>query len=44
MDDEGLIYLFYNRLKEDIKDELYKEDRLDTLNEFIVKAIRIDDR
>ena len=44
MDDEGLMHLFYNGLKEDVKDEPYKEDRPDTLDESIVKAIRIDDR
>lgn len=44
MDDEGLIYLFYDELKEDIKDKLYKEDQPDMLDEFIAKAIRIDNR
>lgn len=44
MDDEGLIYLFYTGLKEDVKDKLYKEDRPDILDEFIAKAIRIDNR
>jgi hypothetical protein len=44
INEEGLIQLFYNGLKDDVKDELYKEDRLTTLDEYIAKAIRIDNR
>lgn len=44
MDDEGLMHLFYDELKEDVKNKLYKEDRPNTLDEFIAKAIYIDDR
>jgi hypothetical protein len=36
--------LFYNGLKEDVKDKLYKVDRLDLLDEYIGIAIRIDKR
>lgn len=39
MDDEGLMHLFYDGLKEDVKNKLYKEDRPNTLDEFIAKAI-----
>ena len=35
---------FYEGLKEEVKDELYKVDRPDSLNEYIAIAIRIDDR
>ena len=31
-------------LKEEVKDELYKVDRPETLDDYIVIAIRIDDR
>jgi hypothetical protein len=36
--------LFYNGLKEDVKDELYKVDRLDLLDKYIGIAIWIDKR
>jgi hypothetical protein len=36
--------MFYDGLKEEVKDELYKADRLETFDEFIAIAIRIDDR
>jgi hypothetical protein len=36
--------LFYNGLKEDVKDELYKVDYLNSLDEYIGIAIRIDKR
>jgi hypothetical protein len=36
--------LFYNGLKEKVKDELYAKDQPDTFNEYIVIAIRINDR
>ncbi|KAL2125799.1 hypothetical protein VTI74DRAFT_2715 [Chaetomium olivicolor] len=36
--------LFYDGLKEEVKDELYKIDRPDSLDEYIAMAIRIDDR
>jgi len=35
---------FYERLKNDVKDDLYKEDRPDNLVEYMQRAIRIDDR
>jgi len=44
INEEGLMQLFYDGLKDDVKDELYKEDRPATLDEYIAKAIRIDDR
>ncbi|RYP86989.1 hypothetical protein DL770_004838 [Monosporascus sp. CRB-9-2] len=36
--------LFYDGLKEEVKDELYKLDRPDALDEYIAMTIRIDDR
>jgi hypothetical protein len=36
--------LFYNRLKEEVKDELYKVDRPNLLNKYIGIAIWIDKR
>jgi hypothetical protein len=36
--------LFYNGLKEDIKDKLYKVGRPNSLNKYIGIAIRIDKR
>ena len=42
--EEGLIQTFYEGLKEEVKDELYKVDRLDSLDEYIAITIRIDDR
>ncbi|AEO60856.1 hypothetical protein MYCTH_2129999 [Thermothelomyces thermophilus ATCC 42464] len=44
LNDEALMQLFYNGLKEKVKDELYKYDRPETLDEYIAQAIRIDDR
>ncbi len=35
---------FYKRLKDDIKDDLYKEDILDIFIEYMQRTIRIDDR
>ena len=43
-DDEPLMTVFYSGLKEDVKDEISKEDRPETLSEFITKAVRIDNR
>ena len=40
----GPITLFYNGLKEEVKDMLYDKDRLDTLDVYIAIAIRIDNR
>ena len=34
---------FYKGFKEEVKDELYKVDRLDSLNKYIAIAIQIDD-
>ncbi|KAG6174720.1 hypothetical protein E4U51_000932 [Claviceps purpurea] len=36
--------LFYNGLREDVKDEIAKEDRPDTFDEFVSKVIKIDNR
>ena len=36
--------LFYNGLKEEVKDVLYDKDRPDILDAYIVIAIRIDDQ
>ena len=36
--------LFYDGLKDEVKDVLYEKDRPDTLDEYIAIAIRIDDR
>ena len=44
INDEGLMQLFYDGLKEEVKDELYKVDRPETLDDYIAMAIRIDDR
>ena len=35
---------FYKKLKNDIKDDLYKEDRPRNLAEYIQYIIKIDDR
>ncbi|EJP60704.1 gag polyprotein [Beauveria bassiana ARSEF 2860] len=43
-DDESQIELFYDGLREDVKDKIYKEDRPDTLDTFIEIAIKIDNR
>ena len=44
INEEGLKKLFYDDLKEDVKDELYQKDQPDTLDEYIAIAIRIDER
>lgn len=44
INEAGLMQLFYDGLKEDVKDEIYKDDRPATLDEYIAKAVRIDDR
>jgi hypothetical protein len=44
INDEGLMQLFYDGLKEEVKDELYKVDRPESLDDYIAMAIRIDDR
>ena len=43
-EDEPLIAQFYEGLKDEVKDEIAKLDRLDTLTRYIEYAIRIDDR
>jgi len=35
---------FYESLKDDIKNDLYKEDMLDTFIEYIQCMVKIDDR
>ncbi|KAG6307084.1 hypothetical protein E4U45_005700 [Claviceps purpurea] len=36
--------LFYDGLREDVKDEIAKEDRPDTFDEFVSKVIKIGNR
>lgn len=43
-DDEPLMTIFYQGLKEEVKDELYKQDLPATLAEYIAHAVRIDNR
>lgn len=43
-EDEPLMAAFYQGLKDEGKDELYKEVRPDDLATYIAKAVRIDDR
>lgn len=42
--DKNLMTRFYEGLKDDVKDDLYKEDMPDTLAEYMQRAIRIDNR
>ena len=42
--EEALLVQFYGGLRDNVKDELSKEDRPDTLHEYIAKAIKIDNR
>ena len=44
INDKGLMQLFYDGLKDKVKDVLYEKDRPDTLDKYIAIAIRIDDR
>ena len=44
INDEGLIQLFYEGLKEEVKDKLYYLDCLAILDEYIEIAIQIDNR
>jgi Retrotransposon gag protein/Zinc knuckle len=43
-DDAALIVWFYRGLREDVKDDLSREDRPDTLAQFTALAIRTDNR
>ncbi len=43
-DDDPMMSRFYEGLKEEVKDELYKEDRPENLSDYIAMAVRIDDR
>ncbi|KAF4470627.1 gag poly, partial [Fusarium albosuccineum] len=43
-DDDALMDTYYRGLKEEVKDELYKADRPETLTEYIAMAIKIDER
>lgn len=43
-EDEPLMEIFYQGLKDEVKDELYKADRPDTLTEYIAMAVKIDER
>ena len=43
-DDDPLMVQFYKGLKDGVKDELIKEDRLDTIRTYMERAIRIDNR
>jgi hypothetical protein len=42
--EHALMIYFYGGLRDNVKDELSKEDRPDTLHEYIADAIRIDNR
>ncbi|EGS17814.1 uncharacterized protein CTHT_0071670 [Thermochaetoides thermophila DSM 1495] len=44
INDEGLLQLFYQSLKKDVKDRLCAEDRSTTLDEYTTMTIRIDIR
>jgi hypothetical protein len=44
INDEGLMQLFYDGLKDEVKDELCKTDRPGSLDKYMAMAIRIDDR
>lgn len=44
INEEGLKKMFYDGLKEDVKDELYQKDQPETLDGYIAMAIRIDER
>ncbi|OAA35974.1 pol protein [Beauveria brongniartii RCEF 3172] len=43
-DDDSQMELFYDGLREDVKDEIAKEDRPDDFDRFVEKAIKIDNR
>lgn len=43
-EDEPLMTQFYEGLKDEVKDELSKQDRPKKLNDYIAKAVRIDNR
>ncbi len=43
-EDEPLMEILYHTLKSEVKDELYKDDRPDTLAEYMTMAIKIDQR
>lgn len=40
----SLMAIFYNGLKEDVKNEIYMKDRPETLEEYIAMAVTIDNR
>ncbi|KAF4426104.1 gag polyprotein, partial [Fusarium austroafricanum] len=43
-DDDALMEIYYQGLKEEVKDELYKADRPDNMTEYVAMAIKIDKR
>ena len=43
-EDEAFIEMFYQGLKDNIKDELAKNDRLEKLVKIIEKLVKIDNR
>lgn len=43
-DEDSQMELFYDGLRENVKDEIAKEDRPDNFDEFVSKAIKIDNR
>ncbi|KAF4439736.1 hypothetical protein F53441_12505 [Fusarium austroafricanum] len=43
-DDDALMEIYYQGLKEEVKDELYKADRPDNMTEYVAMAIKIDER
>lgn len=43
-DDDSQMELFYDGLREDVKDEIAKEDRPDDFDKFVEKIIKVDNR
>jgi hypothetical protein len=43
-EDDVLMAIYYDGLKEEVKDELCKEDRPDSLTDYVAMAVRIDNR
>lgn len=43
-DNQALTFIFYNGLKDNIKDELARDERPSTLQEMVEKSIKIDNR
>jgi hypothetical protein len=43
-DDNPLMSIFYEGLKEEVKDKLYRDEEPDTLTKYIAMAVRINNR